>query len=177
MKGVNVEASLSPVPQLSFQTGWTLQSSLYEEPQEWQDSENIGKEVVSYESRHILRTPDFYGSFSATYTPWESSSVSLSGVYTGSMKVPHLKGGYSNGQEITTNKLVSSKEFFDLGVKFTHDWDIKETLCIQLNFGVQNILNSYQSDFDAGVSRDSGYIYGPMRPRTYFLGLKFSNLF
>ena len=46
--------------------------------------------------------------------------------------------------------------------------------CLQLNAGVQNIFNSYQKDFDKGASRDSGYIYGPGAPRSYFAGVKLS---
>jgi len=38
--------------------------------------------------------------------------------------------------------------------------------------GVKNILNSYQSDHDFGINRDAGYTYGPMRPRTIYLGIK-----
>lgn len=44
---------------------------------------------------------------------------------------------------------------------------------IQFNIGMQNIFDSYQNDFDKGEFRDSGYIYGPGLPRTYFAGLKF----
>jgi outer membrane receptor for ferrienterochelin and colicins len=50
---------------------------------------------------------------------------------------------------------------------------VKEKFQIQLSGGIQNILNSYQSDFDKGVNRDASYIYGPSRPRTFFIGLKF----
>ena len=35
------------------------------------------------------------------------------------------------------------------------------------------IFNNYQDDFDLGAERDAGYVYGPLRPRTYFAGLKF----
>jgi outer membrane receptor for ferrienterochelin and colicins len=41
---------------------------------------------------------------------------------------------------------------------------------------MKNILDSYQNDFDKGINRDAGYIYGPMQPRTVYLGLNlFSN--
>ncbi len=36
----------------------------------------------------------------------------------------------------------------------------------------KNIFNSYQSDFDMGINRDPGYIYGPGSPRTIYFGLK-----
>jgi outer membrane receptor for ferrienterochelin and colicins len=43
---------------------------------------------------------------------------------------------------------------------------------LQVKLGVNNIFNSFQKDFDQGVDRDSGYIYGPTQPRTFYLGLK-----
>jgi len=35
-----------------------------------------------------------------------------------------------------------------------------------------NIFNSYQRDFDQGYLRDSGYIYGPMTPRSLMASVK-----
>ena len=45
---------------------------------------------------------------------------------------------------------------------------------MQINAGVMNIFDSFQDDFDCGVDRDSGYIYGPMMPRSLYLGVKLS---
>ena len=33
---------------------------------------------------------------------------------------------------------------------------------------------NFQNDFDKGVERDSGYMYGPMMPRSLYFGLKIS---
>jgi len=44
---------------------------------------------------------------------------------------------------------------------------------MQINGGVQNIFNSFQKEFDKGMDRDSGYMYGPGLPRTFFIGIKF----
>ena len=60
-----------------------------------------------------------------------------------------------------------------LDTKIAYDFDF-QGFCLQLNAGVQNIFNSYQKDFDKGASRDSGYIYGPGAPRSYFAGVKLS---
>lgn len=54
----------------------------------------------------------------------------------------------------------------------TDDFRIYESFNLQLNCGVQNILNSFQKDFDCGADRDSGYMYGPTLPRTFFFGVK-----
>ena len=42
---------------------------------------------------------------------------------------------------------------------------IYKEITMQLYGGVQNLFNAYQKDFDKGVDRDSGYIYGPSLPR------------
>jgi outer membrane receptor for ferrienterochelin and colicins len=39
---------------------------------------------------------------------------------------------------------------------------------------VKNILNQFQDDFDSGVFRDAGYVYGPRQPRTINVGIKLS---
>ena len=37
--------------------------------------------------------------------------------------------------------------------------------------GANNLLNSFQKDFDLGGGRDSAYIYGPTQPRTVYMGM------
>jgi outer membrane receptor for ferrienterochelin and colicins len=46
---------------------------------------------------------------------------------------------------------------------------------VEINGGMKNIFNSYQNDFDSGIGRDPGYIYGPLSPRMIYLGLKFGS--
>lgn len=84
------------------------------------------------------------------------------------MLVQHFAGFVEKDCETLT------PSFFDLGIKLSYDLPISLGTAMQLNGGVQNILNSYQNDFDKGALRDAGYIYGPSLPRTYFVGLKIS---
>ena len=49
-----------------------------------------------------------------------------------------------------------------------------KSMNLQVNAGIQNIFNAYQNDFDKGADRDSGYIYGPSLPRSFFAGVKIS---
>ncbi|RLD31997.1 MAG: hypothetical protein DRI83_11540 [Bacteroidetes bacterium] len=71
-------------------------------------------------------------------------------------------------------ELRESQVFFDLGVKFRYNIMINGTT-LQLFTGMKNIFNSYQDDFDSGINRDPGYVYGPLQPRTIYFGLKFGN--
>lgn len=87
------------------------------------------------------------------------------------MYVQHLAG------YITNDKLEKSPSFFELNWKSSYQFylDDHQHTYFQVSGGVQNIFNSYQSDFDQGASRDVTYIYGPQRPRTIFIGLKFGS--
>lgn len=46
---------------------------------------------------------------------------------------------------------------------------------LQLFGGAKNLFNAYQNDFDTGINRDPGYIYGPMHPRSVYFGIKIGN--
>lgn len=84
------------------------------------------------------------------------------------MLVPHLAG------VIDKDRLEKTKSFFDMNVKLAYTFSIYKETQLEINGGVQNIFNAYQSDFDKGALRDASYIYGPSLPRSYFAGLKIS---
>lgn len=54
----------------------------------------------------------------------------------------------------------------------TYNFKLNNTITLQVNGGVQNIFNQFQKDFDKGMDRDAGYMYGPGLPRTFYLGVK-----
>jgi outer membrane receptor for ferrienterochelin and colicins len=97
------------------------------------------------------------------------------------MYVPHFAPDFSEipvdypYTYIKTDVLERTPEFFDLNVKVNYTFILKDHLKLQLNAGVQNILNEFQKDLDKGGYRDSGYFYGPTAPRTFFLGFKIFN--
>lgn len=147
---------------LSLQAGATLQRSRYNEPEKWSENENVPTE------KKMFRTPNTYGYFTATLTPLRHFTASLSGTYTGSMLVQHLAG------YIPMDKAVNTPDFFDMNIKLAYDFHIYKDITLEVNAGVQNIFEAYQSDFDQGPNRDSAYIYGPATPRSYFAGIKIS---
>lgn len=147
---------------LSLQAGATFQRSRYNEPEKWSEDENVPTE------KKMFRTPNTYGYFTATLTPLKHFTASLSGTYTGSMLVQHLAG------YIPMDKAVQTPDFFDMNIKLAYDFHIYKDINLEVNAGVQNIFEAYQSDFDQGRKRDSAYIYGPATPRSYFAGIKIS---
>ena len=76
--------------------------------------------------------------------------------------------------DVEWNELVKTKSFFDLGTKITYDLRLFTKTNLQLYCGVNNLFNAFQSDYDFGPDRDSGYIYGPTIPRSGYFGLKFT---
>ena len=114
----------------------------------------------------MFRSPDLYGYFVTSYNPLKQLMLSLSGTYTGSMLVEHSM--------VSGNRTETTPDFFDMNFKVAYEFGLFNNIKLQLNAGVQNIFNSYQNDFDSGPERDSGYIYGPAAPRSFFLGVKLS---
>lgn len=158
--GLTLEGKLAYRNLFQFQAGLTLQQSHYDEAHEWNPE--------APKVKKMMRTPNTYGYFTATYTPIKPLSVTLSGTYTGSMLVPHEAG------VIEKPVAVMTKKFADIGLKAAYDFKLYKSINLQVNAGVQNIFNSYQNDFDKGPDRDSGYIYGPSLPRSFFAGVKIS---
>ena len=159
--GLNIEGKAMFTEWFSLQAGVTLQQSKYDEAIGWND------EVPEQKYRKMMRTPDTYGYFTATFNPMKRLSASLSGNYTGSMLIGHNAG---SGVEKPT--AVNTPDFFTLNLKLAYDIPVYRYLTLQVNCGIQNITNAYQKDFDKGWNRDSDYIYGPSQPRSYFAGAK-----
>lgn len=162
--GLNAEAKAVFSKYFEVQGGITIQKSYFDEPVEW--DENAPKE------KKMLRTPNVYGYFTATLTPIKRLTANLTGNYTGSMFVG--RAGIDEGPELRNPELIKTPSFFDFNLKIAYDIPVYKLLTLQVNAGIQNISNAYQKDFDKSWTRDSGYIYGPQMPRSYYVGFKMS---
>lgn len=158
--GANLEGKFAYKDIFQVQLGVTAQSSKYKEARSW------GESVEA--TRNMFRTPDLHGYMTASYNPIEALTLAVTGTYTGSMYVEQHAG------MIAQNVTVKTPDFLDMGFKASYDLKVYRSFSMQLNAGVQNIFNSFQKDFDSGADRDSGYMYGPTLPRTFFFGVKLS---
>jgi outer membrane receptor for ferrienterochelin and colicins len=156
--GGNLEGKVAWRDVFQMQLGLTATRSRYKEARAW--SEDVQA------TRRMFRTPALNGYMTASYNPMKQLTLALSGTYTGRMLVEHHAG------MIAANTTVETPCFWDMGFKASYDFRLYQSCTIQLNAGVQNILNSFQKDFDHGADRDSGYIYGPTLPRCFYLGVK-----
>ena len=158
--GANLDAKVAHGKEAVLSLGFTAQRSRYNTPEEWSEGQFTTR---------MMRTPDYYGYFTFTSAPAKNFDFSLSGTYTGDMIVPHYAG------YIAEDRMEITPHFFDLNLKFNYTFILHDHIKLQVNTGVQNILNHFQPDLDQGEFRDSGYFYGPTQPRTLFIGFKIAN--
>ncbi|MBN2814791.1 MAG: TonB-dependent receptor [Bacteroidales bacterium] len=157
VQGVNMEFKLKLIKDLMLSSGFTVQSSKYEAAQE-------------FDEKKFFRTPDHYGFFTLDWDFVENICLNLTGNYTGKMLVPYF-GTETNPK---VGELRKTDSFFDLGAKLHYNIKLNGAT-LQLYGGVKNIFDAYQSDFDKTADRDPAYVYGPVSPRTVYIGLKLGN--
>ena len=161
--GINVEGKAMFTKWFTLQAGLTLQQSHYDEAIVWND------EVPEQKYKKMMRTPNTYGYFTASFNPTKRLTASFTGNYTGSMLI-----GHSAGSGVEKPIAVNTPKFMEVNMKVSYDFTIYKYMTLQVNGGIQNLTNSYQKDFDKGWNRDSNYIYGPSMPRSYYVGVKVS---
>lgn len=159
--GVNLEGRATFGDHVELQAGFTWQESRYKEAEYWSEDEAVAP------SKRMFRTPDTYGYFTLTIQPWERFDIDLSGNYTGSMLVQHYAG---SGTDVDV--AVKTPSFFDANLRLQYSLKLFRDVEMEIYGGMKNLFNAYQDDFDTGAERDSGYVYGPMMPRSWFIGTK-----
>lgn len=159
--GVNLEGRAVFTRWLELQAGFTWQESRYKEPEYWSEDESVAP------SKRMFRTPDTYGYFTLMVKPAKRFDIDLSGNYTGQMLVQHYAG---SGTDVDV--AVETPSFFDMNVRLAYTINLYRGVEMELYGGLKNVFDAYQDDFDTGAERDSGYVYGPLMPRSWFLGAK-----
>lgn len=160
VKGISLTAKMTCKDFLVISAAYTLQSSRYKQTEYWSEDPTVAG------TDKLLRSPNDYGFVSVDYNPIKQLGINLSGTYTGKMSVPHFEGYIEN------DRLETTPRFFDMNTAVNYEFKLTKNNTLQIKMGVNNVFNSFQKDFDKGINRDSGYIYGPTQPRTFYLGLK-----
>lgn len=137
------------------QIGYVHQKSLFDDAED-----DFGR-------KEFFRTPDDYAVWKTTFKMPKDVDVFIGAKYTGSMLVPHYAGF------IPADRLEKTDSFL------TWDISLSKTIPVSGNqmkviAGVKNLTDAYQDDLDQGALRDSGYVYGPRFPRTWYAGLKYA---
>lgn len=154
--GYNFELSVSYSKWVKLTSGFTvMQMYELEDGSKMQEVPNVG-------GRTAL---DFF---------WKGLTLTLSNVIIGEQKIMRSAGG--------TETLVNTDTFAVFNARVAYKFRIAGSGTLELFAGVDNIGNAFQDDLDTldvsgttiptGEERDAGYVYGPSKPRTYFMGAK-----
>jgi len=161
VQGVTIELRANYNRKLQLESGFTIQSSTFDEDVAYID------ELPGF--REFIRTPNTYGFSTLTFTPNDRWNANLNYVYTGSMIVPHFAGAPNQ----LTDEIVNTRSFSEVSIKVGYEFPLTSLgSSLEIYGGVRNLFAAYQDDFDIGKNRDSNYIYGPGLPRTLFVGVK-----
>lgn len=133
---------------VEFQIGWIFQSGEYDEAQDFDETD-------------FFRLPTSYGTAQFRYTNPQLVNGFLGARITGEEKIPHYAGFIADDVLETTDTMVVIDFSLSRPIWFGDD-------SITLTVGGKNITDEYQEDLDEGADRDTGYLYGPRFPRTWF---------
>jgi outer membrane receptor for ferrienterochelin and colicins len=158
VKGVEFDMGIRPVSAAEIRCGFTYKKSQYDNPLE------------DFNTKNFMRTPDFSGNLRLSLDPTSKISFYAAGNYIGKADMPHEV--VVENQEEPELLLVRSDSFFQLDLGLTYRLPLNSGLSAKLNLGVKNVTNVYQDDLDKGPDRDPAYVYGPIRPRTIYVGVE-----
>ena len=158
--GVNIEAMIGKGEDFSVQSGLTLQRSRYLEPMEW------SPEVPA--QKKMFNAPDVYGYLTIQGKINRHLTASANGTWTGPMLIRHYAGF------IPTDTQVMTSSFLDCSARIARHFHLSNHTRMDVSLSCKNILDQHQKDIDVGAEKDSQYLYGPVLPRSFYLGVKLS---
>ncbi len=153
--GANAELGVSIGRLIKWSSGFT-----------WVSTAKLPEEQVfeNGSTKDILRVPKTSG-FSMLQFFYKTLTASLSLQHIGKQKLEHDTG-------LPNLLLEETDPFWVLNARIQYRWNIDGSRYAEIFAGIDNITDAYQEDLDKGDTRDAGYIYGPIKPRTYYCGLK-----
>ncbi|MCD4692098.1 MAG: TonB-dependent receptor, partial [Calditrichales bacterium] len=160
VQGVEVDLGIRPVSILEIRGGLTYKNSEYDKPHE------------DFNTKNFLRTPDVFGFFRLSMDMTSDINIFAAADYTGKADVPHEI--VVEGQDDPDLVLERSDAFFQINLGFSYCLPTFNGVNNKLSFGVKNLTDAYQKDLDKGADRDPAYVYGPILPRTIYLGFETS---
>lgn len=154
-RGIEFNGQWRPHAWVSLRGGGTFQHARYDEPE------------PIFGSLRYFRTPNQYGYAGIDFDLPHHLELLNTFEFTGSMRVPHY-AGYIGADRLETS---GSFQVWNLVVARTWSLGKSEKTSVRLYVRANNILQSFQNDFDQGPDRDSTYVYGPLTPRGAVLGM------
>lgn len=113
------------------------------------------------ESRRFLKSPRLTSVAQMVWTPSGRWDVYVGAKHTARMRV------LSNSR----GELVRTPHFVVIDVGATHHQPIGDRH-VDVSFGIKNLTDDRQRDWETGPNRDSEYVYGPRFGRMYYVSVK-----
>ena len=152
--GLELNTDFQLTPFLDVEAGWTFQRSRLDKPE------------PEFGLQEFYRFPGSYGYVTGRYTN-RRFRLGATFSHSGSMWLKHYAGYIPEDRVERT----PSYRAIDLNLEVP----IPQTDSrIKLVANVFNLLDTFQEDLDRGPYKHSGYVYGPRRPRSLAIGLKYS---
>ncbi len=130
------------------QVGWVIQEGAFDQPQDFGETD-------------FFRLPESYGVINVSYRDPATVDAFLGIRYLGEQKMPHYAGW------IAEDRLEITDPFWVVDLSLARRLPIARD-AVTLTLGARNLFDEYQDDLDVGPDRDSGYLYGPRFPRTFY---------
>ncbi|MBN1894623.1 TonB-dependent receptor [bacterium] len=159
-QGVELDLGIRPFPGIELRGGLTYIHGRYDSPHE------------DFQTRRFLRTPDWSGNIQFIVAPSHRIHFFLAGDSFGETDVPHEI--LVPEQETPRLILERGNPFFQIDLGIIYRVPVNSSFNMEINMGIKNITDAFQEDLDQGPDRDPAYVYGPVQPRTFYLGLKTS---
>ncbi len=148
--GGNAELSIAYASFARLSSGWTVQRAHYEDEESY---DNGGFDEVP-------KVPALYG-FTMLQLFMGQLQLAFSCQYMGRQHVVY---------EGVTTELRETDAFAVLNVRAEYNFRATDGRFMTLYAGVDNIFDSYQEDLPIGEDRPAGYVYGPSKPLTVYVG-------
>jgi outer membrane receptor for ferrienterochelin and colicins len=141
---------------------WTCDGGLAWVRSRYDEAQEITGGAAPILSDRFNKTPDWTGLLQLSYIDSGLVDGFISMKWTGPMKV---------GQSSPSDKVFDSESFYVVSAGLNRSFDKRWGKMIA-KIGVNNIFDEFQEDLQLGPTRDSEYVYGPRRPRTFFIGFE-----
>ncbi len=154
--GIEWDAAWAPNSNWRLDLGTAYTCTRYDEAQILADDGS-----TSILSNRYNKTPDWSGLVQVTYLNPQAFNAFIGLKWTGTMRV---------AQNAPTARVVESKPFYVVNIGLSRTFNLGSTE-VRAKVGINNVFDDFQDDLQSGSDRDSGYVYGPRAPRTFYFGV------
>ncbi len=150
--GGNAEIGVAYASLVRLSSGWTMQRAYYEDAESYDNGD----------FDEVPKVPELYG-FTMLQVFLGQLQLAFSCQYMGAQYAVY---------EGATTELRHTDTFVVLNARAEYRFTAADGRFMSLYAGVDNITDAYQDDLATGADRPAGYVYGPAKPLTIYMGAR-----